>query len=156
MRILPTLLAALLGMTGCTTKSPSDSYKMERASEHAVTSLQTATITRDGTVEAVVSGIYLNGVYPKRYRDGEYFLIALYDALEQNILDALRLNGTAPELTEELPGEDPLLELMPIRNAWNRYYLLRFPLQSRAEELTLTPGSGRCVKGALSYRKDAR
>lgn len=158
MRILPYLFTALLGITGCTTaQQPADSYRMTSAAERAVTSLQTITISQGDAVEAIVSGIYLNAVYPRRYRDGEYFLIALYDALGQGLLGTLKLNGVvAPLAVEPLAEEDPLLSLMPIRNAWYRYYLLQFPLQPAARELTLTPGSGRTVKGALNYRKDGR
>jgi hypothetical protein len=157
MRILPYLLTALLGITGCTTKTPSDAYKMESTAERAVTSLQTVTVTRGDTVEAIVSGIYLNAVYPERYRDGEYFLIALYDAFDQNILGTLRLNdGIAPVEHEDLADGDPLLQMMPIRKAWDRYYLLRFPRQQQAKTLTLTPGNGQCVKGALSFQKASK
>jgi hypothetical protein len=157
MRILPYLLTALLGITGCTTKTPSDTYKMKSTAERAVTSLQTVTVTRGDTVEAIVSGIYLNAVYPERYRNGEYFLIALYDALDHDILGTLRLNDSvAPLEHEELADGDPLLQLMPIRKAWNRYYLLRFPRQQQAKALTLTPGNDRYVKGALSFQKASK
>ncbi len=150
------LAAALVGGSGCSTKSAYDAFEMDSRSERVLTYLRTATFVREGATEAVISTVYLNAVYPKRYKGGEYFYIALYHEDPEAALQGLRLNkSAAPEEVRELEQTDQLYSIMPARNRWQRSFLVRFAMQS-GDKLTLTPENGRIGTGALDYRKDDR
>lgn len=154
MRILPYILASLLGISGCVPKTAFDSFTMSSVTERAVVNLQTVTVGNSEGVEAIVSAIYLNAVYPQRYRGGEYFLIAYYDRGDENLLERLRLNETVrPTSVEEISESDAMCALVPIRNDWNRYYIVRFPKQGVTAALNVTFETGRCVTGTLGFQK---
>lgn len=154
MRITTALLtAAILGLTGCSTKTALDAFNMDSQTERTVTHLRTATFVHEGKTDTVISTVYLNPVFPERYSGDEYFFVALYRAQEQPFV--LTLNGgVLPDKVEELDPDDTITRLMPIQNRWNRYYLVRYPRQE-GETLTLKLENGPSATGALDYQKDA-
>jgi len=85
--------------------------------------------------KAVISTIYLNKVLEKEYNSRESFFVALYlkdgkifyDSLGNKTPEySLKLNGKKPIHIEELKKDSTLRRLMPIKNEWNRYYLVEF------------------------------
>lgn len=153
--ILPLLTATLLLTSGCSTKTAFDAFEMDSKTERTMTNLRTATVKSDGETKAVISTIYLNNTDPARYHGDEYFLVALY-LQESDAAFKLLLNDTVePAAVEELSADDPRCAMFPVKNAWNRYYLVRYPAQS-GEQLTLKLENGPTGTGALDYQKDAQ
>ena len=147
MRFSLIAIAGMLMLGGCADKGAFDMFKMDTAHERAVEQMRTGTIVQSFETKAILSAVYLNPVYPGEYKDGEYFIAALY--FEKRNLDTkkwdlekygytLTLNGAAPVSMEEIQEKDPRRALIPIQNNWNRYYLIRFePVQGSALALKL-------------------
>lgn len=162
MRILGTSLLSFALLTGCSHTTAFDFFKMDEDHERAMTSLQTTSIVRSFETEAMISTIYLNQVYPEKYHDGEYFFASLYmnddkrlfykDSL-QDPEYTLKLNGVSPESIEILDKDSQLRRLMPIKNEWNRYYLVKYPAQ-KENIITLILENDRSLNASIHYQKD--
>jgi len=162
MRSIAYSLLALSLISGCSSTTAFDFFKMDEDHERAMTSLHTTSIVRSFETEAMITTIYLNHVYPDKYNDREYFFAALYmkddkrlyykDAL-QDPEYTLKLNGINPCHIEALPKDSQLRRLMPIKNEWNRYYLIKYPLQQE-KVLTLVLENDRSLTASINYEKD--
>lgn len=128
------ILATLL-VQGCSRNSAYQYLQMNSDEERAIDSLQTGTIASSLETEAIMSTIYLNRVYPKKYNDAEYFFISLYLQADKRLyynnalvsIDYnLTLNSKPPIEVKKLKPSDPIRQLMPLKNEWNRYYLVEF------------------------------
>ena len=94
---------------------------------------------------AVFRVTYLNKVYPKDYKDKEYFFVGIYlpDDIKKkeglfNPLFKLALNDkTSFKATELKYGSSTLIKLMPLTNRWTKYYVVEFEKDDE-EKLVLT------------------
>ena len=152
---------ALLTMSGCADKGAFDLFKMDAAHERSVEQLRTGSIVLSLETKAIISGIYLNPVYPQQYKDGESFIVAIYfendirSVKKRDIHDigyTLTLNGKEPVEMEELPEKDLRRELIPVRNTWNRFYLVKYKNFSEGV-LTLALENNQTGKVVLNYQK---
>ncbi len=123
---------------------------------------QTGTIVRAFETEAILSTIYLNRVYPEKYKDGEYFFAALYTRENVRLYFKAGLNnkkykftcnGYEPVEGQELKPDDELRLLMPINNEWNRYFLIKFPTQY-TDKLDLILENDQAGSVHLEYHKE--
>ncbi len=162
MRIIVSLLSLLLLFTGCSHTTAFDFFKMDSEHERAVENMQTGTIVRSFETEAILSTIYLNRVYPDKYKDGEHFFAALYSREDirlyfkqglNNNKYKFTCNGETPIEARELKSDDELRRLMPITNEWNRYYYVKFPKQ-HTESLDLILESGLEETLTITYDLD--
>lgn len=135
MRFSLIALSALLSFSGCSQKGAFDLFKMDKAQERAVEELRSGTILQSFETKAIFSSLYLNKIDPKTYRDGDYFIAALYFEKDNRLIRkldiaeygySLTLNGKSPTIMEPLDDQDTRRRLMPSQNGWNRYYLIRF------------------------------
>jgi len=161
MRFLSIAVIALLGFSGCAQKGTFDLFKMDEAHERAVEQLRTGAIVTSLETKALISAVYLNPIYPQTYKDGEYFVGAVYferDSRDVKKWDlethgyALTLNGKKATLLEELKESDPRRALIPVQNNWNKYYFIRFDSVPEGA-LTLLLENNQTGRVALSYQK---
>lgn len=154
-------LIALLTMSGCADKGAFDLFKMDAAHERSVEELRTDSIVLSLETKAIISALYLNPVYPGKYKDGEYFIAAIYfendirSVKKRDINDIgyhLTLNGKEPVEMEELPEKDLRRNLIPVRNTWNRFYLIRYKTFSEGA-LTLQLENNQTGSVVLNYQK---
>jgi hypothetical protein len=154
-------LSALLMFSGCSQKGAFELFKMDETRERAIEQLRTGHILQSFETKAIISTVYLNPIYPENYKDGEYFIGAIY--FERNNLDvrkwdldtygyALTMNGKNATVFEELKQNDPRRQLIPVQNNWNRYYLIRFE-SSAATTLALQLENNQTGKVVLTYQK---
>jgi hypothetical protein len=152
---------ALLTMSGCAQKGAFDLFKMDAAHERSVEQLRAGSIVLSLETKAIISAIYLNPVYPEQYKDGEYFIAAIYfendmrSVKKRGIKDIgyrLTLNGKEPVEMEELAEKDLRRELIPVRNTWNRFYLVKYNNFSEGV-LTLGLENNQTGKVVLNYQK---
>lgn len=157
------LSTALLIFSGCSRSGAFDVFKVDEAHERAISNLRTATIVQSFETKVILSTIYLNDTLPQQYGNdqNESFFVALY--LQDDIRlfykanlstpDAnLTLNGAGQIAFRELKEDDPLRTLMPIKNDWNRYYLITYPHQ-KSRLLKLTFEIDPYGTAELMYRK---
>src|SRR3990167_5405523 len=71
-------MAALLAFSGCSQKGAFDLFKMDASHERAVEQLRTGAIVLSLETKAILSTLYLNPIDPDQYKDGEYFIGAVY------------------------------------------------------------------------------
>jgi len=136
MRISLIAIAGLLMFGGCADKGAFDMFRMDETHERSVEQMRSGTIIQSFETKAIISALYLNPVYPKQYKDGEYFVAAIYFEKPQNLETkkwdikeygySLTLNGASPAQMEEIKENDPRRALIPVQNKWNRYYFIRF------------------------------
>jgi hypothetical protein len=149
-------------ISGCSRTTAFDFFKMDDNYERAVDNLQTGTIVKSFETKAILSTIYLNRVYPKKYNDAEYFFVSIYlrddirlyfKAGINNKKYTFTLNGEKPTLAKELKTDDELRLSMPITNEWNRYYLVEFERQE-SDELKLLLENDESDSVELIYHKE--
>lgn len=126
--------------SGCSRSTAFDVFKLDEAHERAISNLRTSTIVQSFETKAIISTIYLNETLPGKYASEktESFFVSLY--LQDDIRLFYKADLKAPEVAltlngdfyfdaKELKKDDQLRTLMPIKNEWNRYYLITFPVQ---------------------------
>jgi hypothetical protein len=152
---------ALLTMSGCADRGAFDLFKMDAAHERSVEQLRTESIVLSLETKAIISGLYLNPVYPEQYKDGESFIVAIYfendmrSVKKRDLHDigySLTLNGKEPASIEELPEKDLRRELIPVRNSWNRFYLVKYNNVTEGA-LALVLENNQTGKAVLNYQK---
>lgn len=161
MRLSWITLSALLAFSGCAQKGAFDLFKMDEAHEKAIEQTRTGTIVLSLETKAIMSSLYLNKIDPADYKDGEYFIVAVYfenddrtirgRELESNGY-SLTLNGKKATSIELLDSKDPRRAMMPIQNNWNRFYFVRFN-PSAESSLVLQLENNQTGSVALSYQK---
>ena len=162
MKFFLSIIVAIVSFSGCSGHSNAfDFFKFDTEYEKAISYTQSATLMRSFETKAILSSVYLNKVYPQKYRGKEAFFIALYSTENKDIFyqDAdkkaeytLRLNNQAPLSIKPLSKETLLRKEMPIQSAWNHYYLVEFA-QSDANILHLTMSDENNESINLQYKK---
>lgn len=154
-------LIALLTMSGCADKGAFDLFTMDKAHERSIEQLRTGSIVLSLETKAIISALYLNPVYPERYKDSEFFIAAIYfendmrSVKKRDFKDIgyhLTLNGKEPVEIEELKETDIRRQLIPVRNTWNRFYLIRYKNFSEGA-LTLQLENNQTGRVVLNYQK---
>ncbi len=140
---------AFLLLNGCSTQS--ERYIPSSEHEKASTSYKTVRLLNSANrSETVISTVYLNEVYAK-YTEGKWshFLVAFYNPIQKNRLYfkedenqtegsfVLLLNGEDANLSLPLEKDDLLVDLLPVHNAWNNYYYVRYRLPNAKPVLEL-------------------
>ena len=136
MKLLILLVSAALLFTSCSNKSNAfDFFKFDKNYEKAISYTKTASLMQSMETKAVITTIYLNKVLADEYNKNDSFFVALYsnedkifyDKFSQRIAEyTLTLNDQKPIRIKELKKDSKLRLLMPIKNGWNRYYLVEF------------------------------
>lgn len=161
MRFSWVALSAILVFSGCSQKGAFDLFKIDESHERAVEQLRTGAILESLETKALLSTVYLNPIYPEEYKDGEYFIGAVY--FERDNRDvrkwdmntygySLTMNNQKPTILEELKPNDPRRGLIPVQNNWNRYFFIRFDSPS-ATSLVLKLENNQTGSVELSYQK---
>jgi len=123
-------LALLLLFAGCADKNAFSRFHMKEEQELGAVNLQNSELKNsDGDIKGIISVVYLNNVYPKKYVDYEYFYIYFYlnDKKDiQNINFMLKLNNKLPISVKELSNTNEFSKLTSTQNRWNKYYLVKF------------------------------
>lgn len=154
-------LSVLLAFSGCAQKGAFDLFKMDEAHERAVEQLRSGTILLSLETKAIISSVYLNKIDPDKYKDGENFLVALYIEKDSTIIKnrdwetygyALTLNGKKATAVESLDEKDVRRSLIPVRNSWYRYYIIRFD-SAAGDSLALRLENNQTGSVELGYRK---
>lgn len=155
-------VSILLLLSGCAQKGTFDLFKIDKEQERAVEHLRTNAIVLSLETKAIISSLYLNGVDPINYTNGEHFIVAVYfenddrnykaRELESNGFQ-LSLNGKKAVTIESLKENDPRRSLIPIQNNWNRYYYVRFNSELNSSSLALQLEKNQTGSVVLNYQK---
>lgn len=148
----------LIFFTGCSQKNAFVKFNMNKDEERSVSSLQTSQIIdKSGEIAGVISVVYLNEIYPKKFNKYDSFYIYIYmkDSKNINFIDPkinLEMNEQVPVNSTELPNNNEFTHLVNIKNSWNRYYLVEF--ERDCNTLNLIFDNGLSLSNILKYQKD--
>jgi hypothetical protein len=130
---------------------------MKKEQELSAINSQSSEIkTKEGMAKGMVSIVYLNPVYPKKYKDYEYFYMCLYlndDQSTQNLNFITRLNNKTPISIKELKKTNEFSYLTPIHNGWNKYYLVKFK-EDKKSKINFIIEDGDFKSKIMTYDKD--
>lgn len=148
----------LIFFTGCSQKNAFVKFNMSKDEERSVSSLQTSQIMgKNGEIAGVVSTVYLNEVYPKKFSRYDSFFIYIYmkDSKNIDLIDPkinLEMNEQVPVNSTELPNNSEFTHLVDVKSSWNRYYLVEF--EKDCNTLNLIFDNGLSKSSVLKYKKD--
>ena len=143
MRIAFFILGIFL-FVGCSLKEPF--LKEDTVLQETLVYSKKGEIYNSLEIKASIFATYLNRLDSK-YKDGEYFVVSIFidDDFEDpkkyglnNKAFHLTLNGKKYINKKELDEDSELRKLVPFKNQWSHYYLVKFPKQSGVKELVLS------------------
>lgn len=148
----------LLISTGCSQKNAFVKFDMGKDEERSISSLQTSQIIgKNAEISGVISAVYLNEIYPKKFSKNDSFYLFIYmkDSKNRDLMDPkinLKMNKRLPISVTELPSNNEFTHLVDVENSWNRYYLVEFEKDDGALDLIFDNKSS--LSSALKYKKD--
>lgn len=161
MKLFTIFLTTFIIFSGCSTKNAFDEFNMSKEEELGYSYLKSSKISsKDNDISGVVSVIYLNGVYPKRFGSNEYFYISYFTKKPKELFDAnqpedtmlkITLNSKEPIKVEKLPEDNEFSGLLDSKNEWSRYYIVEF---EKADTLDLLIEDGKEHFASLRYKKE--
>ncbi len=144
-KLYPLLLAALIGLGGCSAKNEmAQLFSHDPLYEKAVAYTREGQIVKELETKAAVSATLLNEIFPKKYSydKGVYFFVGIVSPLDPEEIQKnyrITMNGESPLSIKRVDEEDTLYKLMPNVNRWGKYFLVTFPPTS-AKRLTIDFG----------------
>ncbi len=146
MKVLIFVVGVFL-FVGCSLKEPF--LKPDTVLQETLVYSRKGEIYNSLEIKASLFATYLNRLDSK-YRDGEYFVVSIFidDDFEDpkkyglnNKAYRLTLNGKDYIYKKELKEDDELRKLVPFKNEWSHYYLVKFPKVDGVKKLVLSNAS---------------
>ncbi len=139
-------------LSGCQTYSAFEIFKKDDLYERALLQTKNKQIINSLETKAKITATYLNPLYPSTYKDGEHFFVGVYIPDDYDKKESAGLfnkdykllmmgakEDIAPlsisEITKKEQSE--LYKKMPHTDNWSKYYVVSFPKQADAANLTL-------------------
>ena len=120
-----------MSFTSCSTNNAFHQFDMDEIQEFSEETIQSSVIKNDKENDGLLTVIYLNKLYPEKYKDYEYFYTYLYTKSNSKNIKFL-LNEEEALSVEELPSYNKFSNLTSFKVQWQRYYLLKFKKQGGA------------------------
>jgi len=154
--IITSIVLSLLFL-GCADKNAFSRFEMKKEQELGAVNLQNSEIkTKDGEIKGIVSIVYLNNVYPTKYKDYEYFYVYLYLNDKQNLQNInflMKLNDKTPLSLKKLSSSNEFSNLTSTYNKWTNYYLAKFK-QEKESKIKFTIEAEKFKSATMVYDKD--
>ncbi len=145
------ILAISLAFFGCSSRNAFDYFSITPKQELSENNIQSSKIKKGTTTIGTVSVVYLNEVYPKKYKDGEYFYIYTYVKDKRDKL-RFELNELEPITVKELNSTNEFTHLSLSHVDWQKYYLVGF--KEQGDMLKLLIKTGEFSSEPLLFEKD--
>lgn len=154
------LLSFSLLFMGCSSKNTAFKYFNEGdAQTRGVQYTKKADIIKEDQVEVIFMSTYLNKIDKKiDATKNEVFLISLYFAneasqdIEKNGFKIF-LNENEPVSLEKIEKDNENFKELMLKNHWGNYYLVKFDLDSHAQNLRLELTNQSTSKVILDFEK---
>ncbi len=138
-------------LTGCAKHNAFKQFHMSATQERNEDNIQTFKIKKDKSIHGIVTVVYLNKVFPKIYKDNEYFYVYYY-LKDKDEKASFFLNNRNSLLREKLPKENKFAKLTSFQAPWSNYYLIGF--QKEDNILNLTVKTNKAASATLQFIKD--
>lgn len=151
MRTFLTINIILLLFSACSYDNAFSRFDISPQRAKSEENIQSAKIYDANNTVGIVSGVYLNPINPKKYKDGEYFYIYLYVKNMQEVA-RFTLNDTNATSTDELEVNNDFTVLTDSKVPWQKYYLVRFEQQDT--NLSLISKVANFASSVMVFTKD--
>lgn len=145
-----TIVSLILILASCSEKTAFSKFKISKEESLSENFLQSSKVIFNNKVNGVVSVIYLNNIYPKIYKDKEYFFVYYFVKDEKNV--KFILNSKAPIKIIRLKPVNKFSELTHFQDKWNEYYLVEF--KKSTKNLKFLFKNDKASSNILIYNKD--
>ena len=151
MKIFVLLLGFLLFLNGCSQNNAFTRFHMTPEQELGSDSILKSKVKKGDINDGLVSVVYLNRIYPKKYTDAEYFYVYFYLKTKKE-KPLFLLNAHQALKIKELQRVNEFTNLTSIETKWNKYYLVSFAPQK--DKLNFSFESGPFSSDLLMFEKD--
>ena len=120
------VFCVLFLVIGCADKNAFSKFNVSKEKEIALDNIRFAKIEDKGKIKGIISVIYLNRIFPKKYKQ-ETFYISMY-LKNEKLYDKMKifLNEKESINITKLPPNNRYSYLTDIDNKWNNYFLVKF------------------------------
>ena len=151
MKTLWLTLTFLVLFSGCADKNAFSKFNMSEKQQLGADSLLNSKVKNGKEVNGVVSIVYLNKVFPKKFPEDEVFYVNFF-IKDKNEGFSFILNGEKSIFAEELEAQNPYSFLTPLNTKWSKYYLVKFKKQK--DILSFVFHNGLFESNPLVFEKD--
>ena len=144
-------VVALFICTGCADRNAFKEFHISKRQELSEDTILTVKLNDQKETAGIVTVVYLNKIYPKKYHDKEYFYIYYYLKEKSSKLIFL-LNNKKPLEVDELPRQNPFATLTSFNAPWSKYKLVAF--QKEGNILKLKIKTAKAAEATLTFIKD--
>jgi len=144
-------LISLFFLNGCSSHNAFGEFDLTPAQELSEDNIQTVKIKDSKKVHGILSVVYLNKVFPERYKNAEYFYVYYY-LRDANESVTFELNSKPSLLKEALPPKNKFSTLTSFEAPWSKYYLLRFKKEGNVLNFKVT--TDKAANATLQFIKD--
>ena len=151
MKTLWLTLTFLVLFSGCADKNAFSKFNMNEKEELGADSLLNSKVKKGQKVDGIVSVVYLNKVYPKKFTEDEVFYVNFY-VKDKTQLFSFMLNQEKSLSVKKLEAENIYSYLTPLKTKWSKYYLVKFKKQK--DILNFVFHNGSFESDPLIFEKD--
>jgi len=151
MKTLWLAVTFLVLFSACADKNAFEKFHLSAVEERGADSILNSKIKNGKNINGIVSAVYLNRVYPKKFTEDEVFYVNFY-LKDKTQPFFFILNGQKSIDAQELQVKNPYAFLTPLQTKWSKYYLVKFKKQN--DILSFSFHNGLFSSDPLVFEKD--
>ena len=131
---MKTFLITLIILTliqGCSARNAFDKFNISESRAKSEANILSSKIYNKEKIDGIMSVVYLNNIFPDKYKNNEYFYVSSYSK-EKNESLTFYLNGKEAFMVKELNASNEFTALTGLKAKWQRYYLIDFTYQGKS------------------------
>jgi len=141
----------ILLFDGCSQHTAFGEFNFTKTQELTEDSIQSFKIKKGHDIDGIVHVVYLNKVFPKRYKKDEYFYVYYY-LKDQNAKVSFLLNNKKALSKKQLSANNEFSEILSFNAPWSKYYLVKF--KEEGNLLLFTIKTDKAAEATLKFVKD--
>ena len=143
-------ITIFLLLQGCTARNAFDKFNISEDRAKSEDSILSSKIYNKEKVDGIISVVYLNNIFPDKYKNNEYFYVSLYTKEKKEPL-FFYLNGKKAFMVQELNASNEFTALTSLKSKWQKYYLVDFTHQGKS--LTFTAKNSLFSSDKIVFKK---
>lgn len=128
MKTFVIIMIFALSFLSCSQRNAFSNFGITPVQEKSEENIQSAKITHGENTDGIVTAVYLNKIFPKRFHAQEYFYLYMYSKIKAKNINFM-LNNHKAVTFKELNATNEFTQLTSFKAPWSKYYLVEFPQQ---------------------------
>jgi len=128
MKIFLIIMIFTLSFLSCSQRNAFSNFGITPVQEKSEENIQSAKIINGENIDGIVTAVYLNKIFPKRFHTQEYFYLYMYSKIKAKNINFM-LNHQRAIALKELNTTNEFTQLTSFKAQWSKYYLMEFPQQ---------------------------